>query len=82
MIIAVAIRTEQDTYELARPARHHDLLHELTERGHATPITGEQGFIDDQWGFVIREEAAQIALDQQQVAKLLAPPSLFSEDLW
>lgn len=82
MIISVAIRTEQDTYELARPARHHDLIRELAYRGYAIPITGEQGFIDDQFGFVGRMTAAKIALAEGQVAKLHAPPSLFSEDLW
>lgn len=81
MIIAVAIRTEQDTYELARPARHHNVIRELADRGHAIPITGEQGFIDDQRGFVNRYEAAQIALDQGQVTKLNTL-ELFSEDLW
>jgi len=82
MITAVAIRTAQDTYELPRPNRHHDLIHMLAGMGHATPITGEQGFIDDQAGFVTREEAAHIALAQGQVTQLHAPPSLFSEDLW
>lgn len=82
MIIAVAIRTEQDTYELPRPARHHDLIHKLAEMGHTTPITGEQGFIDDQVGFVDRELAARIALWEGQIEKLHAPPNLFSEDLW
>ncbi len=82
MIIAVAIRTEQDTYELPRPARHHHLIRELAGRGHAIPITGEQGFIDDQYGFVGRITAAQIALAGGQITKLHAPPSLFSEDLW
>ena len=82
MIIAVAIRTEQDTYELPPPYRHHDLIHRLVDMGHVTPVTGDQGFIDDQRGFVTREEAAQIALDQGQIMRLHAPPSLFSEDLW
>jgi len=82
MIIAVAIRTEQDTYELPPPNRHHDLLHMLAGMGHTTPITGEQGFIDDQFGFVGRITAAQIALAQGQVSYLHAPPNLFSEDLW
>ena len=82
MIIAVAIRTEQDTYEQYRPARHHDLIHRLISLGHPAPVVGEQGFIDDQAGFVTREEAAQIALDQGQITELHAPPSLFSEDLW
>jgi len=80
MIIAVAIRTRQDTYEMDRPARHHDLIHKLVEMGH--PAIGEQGFIDDQCGFVTREVAAEIALSQGQITKLHAPPSLFSEDLW
>ena len=57
MIIAVAIRTEQDTYELPRPNRHHHLIRRLAGMGHSIPITGEQGFIDDQRGFVTREEA-------------------------
>lgn len=82
MIIAVAIRTEQDTYELARPARHHHLIHKLAEMGHAIPITGEQGFIDDQRGFVSRTVAAQIALAQGQVKSKHIPLNLFSEDLW
>lgn len=82
MIIAVAIRTEQDIYELPRPARHHNIIRELAGRGHSIPIIGEQGFIDDQRGFVTREEAAQIALDQGQIGRLHAPPNLFSEDLW
>jgi len=82
MIIAVAIRTEQGFYDLPRPARHHNVINELAERGHAIPINGEQGFIDDQRGFVTRLEAAQIALAQGQIKKLQWPPELFSEDLW
>jgi hypothetical protein len=82
MIVAVAIRTEQDTYELARPARHHDLIHRLIDMGHTPPVIGEQGFIDDEFGFVGRITAAQIALAQGQITKLHAPPSLFSEDVW
>lgn len=82
MIIAAAIRTEQDTYELPPPARHHDVMYEMVMRGHAVPITGEQGFIDDQRGFVTRWKAAQIALTQKQIKKLRWPPELYSEDLW
>ena len=82
MIIAVAIRTDQDTYELPRPARHHNVIRELAARGHTIPINGDQGFIDDQAGFVTRIEAAQIALDQGQITALRWPPELFSEDLW
>jgi len=82
LLIAVAISTEQDTYELPRPARHHNLIHVLAARGHAIPIIGEQGFIDDEFGFVGRIAAAQIALAGGQVVKLCAPPHLFSEDLW
>lgn len=82
MIIAVAIRTERGAYELPPPARHHDLIRMLADLGHTIPITGEQGFIDDQAGFVDRLEAAHIALLLGQVAALRWPPHLFSEDLW
>ncbi len=82
MLISVAIRTEQQTYALPPPNRHHDVIHMLAEMGHATPITGEQGFIDDQRGFVNRRDGAQIALDQKQTTGLKWPPDLFSEDLW
>ncbi len=82
MLISVAIRTEQGTYELPPPNRHHDVIHMLIGMGHAAPITGEQGFIDDQRGFVNRRDGAQIALDQKQIERLKWPPDLFSEDLW
>ncbi len=82
MIIAVAIRTEQDTYELPEPARHHDLIRELTYMGHSYPSDGEQGFIDDQQGFVTREEAARIVLNQKQKTRRRVGVRLSSIDLW
>ncbi len=86
MIIAVAIRLTDhilpEEHSLPAPARHNDLIHRMAAGGVPTPITGEQGFVDNKRGFVDRVEAAVIALAEGQVEKLHAPPSLFSEDLW
>lgn len=66
MIISVAIRIKLGevgdvTHTLPIPARHHHLIHELAESGVETPIKGEEGFMDDERGFVGRLEAGQIA---------------------
>ncbi len=84
MIIAVAIRDLNQDYELSMPCpnRHHHVIREMAYRGHDGAHLCEQGFIDDQCGFVNRIEAAQIALDQGQIKSLRWPPNLFSEELW
>ncbi len=84
MIIAAAIRDEVQGYNLSLlpPARHHDIINALANRGYALPIKGDQGFIDDQRGFVDRLQAADIAVSQGQIPRLRWPPQLFSEDLW
>lgn len=85
-IVAVAIVSDYDgvCYWLAPPNRHHNLIHGLAESGFPTPIAGKQGFITNEYKFVDRIEAAEIALAAGQVlgGKLYAPPNLFSEDLW
>lgn len=80
MITAAACVIDGQIMSLPPPARHHTILHKypLTD-GHDH---GEQGFIDDQEGFVNRRRAAQIALEQGQIEKLISPPKLYSEDLW
>lgn len=80
MIVAAAAIIDGQVRALPAPARHHHVLHRypLTE-GHDH---GEQGFIDDQEGFVDRIKAAEIALLEKQIDKLNWPPNLYSEDLW
>lgn len=84
MIVAAAIKHEGTVYALPAPARHHNIIeYMVVEHGYErVPGDAEQGFIDSQEGFVERERAACIALENEQVAKLHSPPWLFSEDLW
>lgn len=82
MIVAAAIRINGNVYGLPAPARHHDIIRYLADGRIEPPIRGEQGFIDDGAGFVGRKEAAVIALEEGQVKQLIAPPNLFSEDVW
>ena len=82
-IEAVAIKSSLGVvYTLPEPFRHHDVIRLLVRDGERTPVSGEQGFIDSFGNFLNREEAAQVALNNGQVNNLIAPPSLFSEDLW
>lgn len=64
--------------------RHHNIIHDLAERGFKTPIGGEQGFVTEAGEFVTREEAAKIAIEcgQVEAAKMHRPDVLFSEDLY
>ncbi len=79
MIIAAAAIVDGQIRALPAPARHHHVLQRFPLPDHAH---GDQGFIDDQRGFVGRELAAEIALAEGQIEKLKWPPSRFSEDLW
>ncbi len=79
MIVAAAVIIDGKVLALPAPARHHHILHKypMPEHHH-----GEQGFIDDNNGFVSRAVAGGIALREGQIKVLTAPPNLFSEDLW
>lgn len=84
MITAVAIIIDGEVKQLPRPYRHHHITHKwpLPEHHH-----GEQGFIDDEKGFVSREEAYIIALNSGQLEGRqktgnLYDGKLYSEDLW
>ena len=85
MIVGVAIRGEDFEVYLPKPARHHDVIRALAKTGMKTPIKGEQGFIDDELGFVGRLVAGQIAQEAGQLldeGKRLSRFGLFSEDVW
>lgn len=93
-ILAAACLAPNGTlWTLPVPARHHHILHAMHEvlgwnrtTRRVEPLEGEarirQGFVLSNGEFVERAEAAQIALAAWQVTTLMAPPDLYSEDLW
>ena len=90
MIVSAAIKDEETghVYALPAPARHHNILFHMAD---IKAAPGEQGFIDDNEGFVSRGRAAMIVMrDDQKLAPKNGKPrrepdhprELFSEDLW
>lgn len=67
---------------LPPPARHHNILRFMVDRGDPTPIVGRQGFMTNTGEFVDRETAGHIAIIAGQIERLKWPPNLYSEDLW
>lgn len=83
MIIGVAIRHEADVFCLAQPNRHHDVIrHMVDDRNISPPISGEQGFFNEEGDFITREEARDIAIKNGQCKTPRHSRLLFSEDLW
>lgn len=87
MIIAAAVLLHNKIWTLAPPKRHHDIIAFINNKTEGdNPILiaqGMQGFIDHNCNFLTREEAAIVAEKGGQIkSKLIAPPKLFSEDLW
>ena len=93
MIVSAAIRIDTTVYGLPAPARHHDIIRWMKDNDiQRNGRPAEQGFIDDNLGFVNRIRARNIVISQEQA---LAPKPdgsprtspdhgryLFSEDLW
>lgn len=77
MIVQAAIKKDGIIY-VGR--RHHNILGAAKPFGYLKD--GEQGFVTDAGEFVDRIEAAKIALECGQIAKLGWPPYLYSEDLY
>lgn len=88
-----AILLEDEIWTLPRPARHHHIVWAIEDvRSGKSPeyrfgaliqARGEQGFIDENGLFLNRPSAAIRARQHGQLTKeLIAPPNLFSEDLW
>lgn len=83
MIVAAAIRDHDGTvYTLPPPNRHHNIIGMMAQKGIKTPITGDQGFVNENGVFYNRIQAAAEALRRKQIEKLQWPPNLYSEDLW
>jgi hypothetical protein len=89
-IVAAAVRTIDGLiHTMPRPHRHHHIVHAMhrpdnTKENDLIIAEGEQGFITDDGEFVERVMAANLAVEAGQIRreKLIAPPRLYSEDLW
>ncbi len=66
---------------LLRPNRHHNIISKFPQPEHGH---GEQGFIDDELGFVSRIVAKVRAMESDQLLERAQKYSdkLFSEDVW
>lgn len=88
MIKQAAIFVDGEIWTLPRPARHHNIIMAINDVRKTAGETiirahGEQGFIDDSGVFLDRKQARSHAeLCDQLTKPLIAPPNLFSEDLW
>lgn len=92
VVAKAAIRFKADTPDgeqeivvtVEQPGRHHNIIHALAMLGMTTPIGGDQAFVTSTGRFVDREEAAKIAIEAGQLRRegLIAPPDLYSEDVW
>jgi len=69
-------------WTLPRPARHCDILHYMYESSAGETTLDDQGFLLDDGSWVNRKQAAEYALKTGQCSELVAPPDLYSEDLW
>ena len=86
-IISAAVRIGEMIFSLPPPARHHDVLHNMSEN--ITPGQGptwEQGFLTTSGRFVGRREGYVLARWAGQLdhvrPKTEPLVELFSEDLW
>ena len=83
-IVAAAILDKDGIpVSLPPPARHHNIIAFMVERGDKTPISGEQGFMTSDGKFVMRKAALRIAEKAGQIIKKQGcKHRLFSEDCW
>lgn len=82
-IAAAAILCGQQVFSLPAPARHHDVLHEMSQAGLARSHGEmEQGFITEDGYWLRRAPALYIAEKAGQIVRRTHPSLLFSEDLW
>lgn len=78
-----AIRQDDFVYSIERPARHHDVINAMCERGMTPPIQGEEGFLLNDGSFIRRSPAKHIARAAGQLLERASTSrNLFSEDVW
>lgn len=82
-IVSVAISAYGLVFMLPPPARHHTVMTKIHEFNSEIQVNPKgQGFLTSKGRYVGRRDAALIAKSSGQVDQLIAPPELFSEDLW
>lgn len=82
-IVGVAIIHKDVVYSLPKPNRHHNVIQLIIHKlGIKHAYCREQGFIKENGDYIDRIEGAKLALENGQTKKLIAPPNLYSEDLW
>lgn len=81
-VYQVACKIDGKVIWAPRPCRHHVILVIAHQLGFPTILGEDQGFILKDGTWVDRKTAADIAIKSGQVKKLIAPPNLYSEDLF
>lgn len=87
-IVSAAVRNNGIIHSMPAPARHHQIVHAMNGEREAQGLLllahGEQGFLDSNGNFLDRVTAAKVAKFWEQIKgrSLIAPPNLYSEDLW
>ncbi len=88
MITQVAIEdSDGNLWMLPKPNRHHNIIrrmHQTLGKEEALKMLANsvQGFVNDKWKFLTREEARLEAIKCNQMIRSTHPSELFSEDLW
>ena len=79
----VAVRFGDKVVTAPMPGfRHHHILIVAHHLGFKPASPADQGFALADETFIGRADAARVALESGQVKKLIAPPDLYSEDIW
>ncbi len=82
-VVAAACYLDGVIYTMPPPARHHDVVHEMSGRGLSVMRADcEQGFLLNNGRFAMRKAAAALAVRNGQIDAPKWPPNLYSEDLW
>ena len=83
-IVGVAIKDREtcEIHVLMRPNRHHNIFWDYYAKNKKKLMDGGQGFWLDTGEYINRKDAAKLALANGQASNLIAPPNLYSEDLW
>jgi hypothetical protein len=80
-----ALRKDGVVYTLPRPARHSDVIGDMSSRGIQAYGPGvEQGFVLSDGRFVGRQYAAEVATEAGQIlpGRVVRARTLTSEEVW